>query len=552
MIKERQIFVIGHKNPDTDSICSAIAFADIKNRTSKEQIYVAKRAGELNAETEYVLSRFGMKAPEYIDDVGTQVKDMEIRETPGVGKDLSIKDAWSIMRKNEAVTLPITDSENNLEGIITTGDIAKSYMDENDSYILSKAKAQYKIIAKTIKGKILTGNPDGVVKKGKIVVGAAHPDRLGELLEEGDIIIMGDRPEVHECAIDLKAGCIVICVDGKVTENVMKKAKDNGCTIITTPLDTYTTSRLINQSICIEYIMKKEGLITFSTEDFTEDIKDIMAMTRHRAFPVVDKQKKYIGTVSRRNMLGMEKKQVVLVDHNEKSQAVDGIDDAEILEIVDHHRLGTLETMQPIAFRNQPVGCTATILYQIYTERGLEISSNIAGLLCAAILSDTLMFRSPTCTLLDKMAAGALALIADIDIEKFALEMFRAGSNLKGKNADEIFYQDFKKFSVENISFGIGQISSMDEVELEEVKRKLLPFIKEESERKGIPVIFYMLTNIMNATSELICYGENSERLITETFGVNKNIDSFVLPGVVSRKKQMVPPIMATIQRIMV
>ena len=549
MAKQRKIYIIGHKNPDTDSICSAIAYADLKNRLNKGNKYAAKRAGQINEETEYVLKRFGVEAPGYLSDVGTQVKDMEIRETPGVDSGISIKDAWAIMKQTRAVTLPITEEDGKLEGLITTGDIAKSYMDAHDNYFLSNARTQFRSIANTVEGTVVTGNPHGYFVRGKVVIGAAHPDKLGEFLEEDDLVILGDRHEDHLCAIEQNVSCIIVCNHTEVTQDIREAAEKNQCVIIQSALDTFSVARLINQSIPVKHIMKKDNLITFQTDDYTDNIKDIMVKNRHRAFPVVNKHGKYIGTVSRRNLLGMKKKQLILVDHNEKTQAVDNIDSAEILEIIDHHRLGSLETLQPIVFRNQPVGCTATILYQMYAEKALEIDPKIAGLLCAAIISDTLMFRSPTCTLSDKMAAGALALIAGINIEEFAKEMFTAGSNLKGKTIEVIFYQDFKRFTSDKVNFGVGQISSMNAEELKDLKKRLLPMMKHECGKNGISMVFFMLTNILEESSEIICYGDGSGKLVEDSFEVQEKEGGYLLPGVVSRKKQLIPAFIGTLQQ---
>lgn len=549
MAKQGKIYIIGHKNPDTDSICSAIAYADIKNRLNSGKKYAAKRAGQINEETEYVLKRFGVEAPGYLSDVGTQVKDMEIRETPGVPNNISIKDAWSIMKKSSAVTLPITKEDGQLEGLITTGDIANSYMDAHDNYFLSNARTQYRSIANTVEGTVVTGNSHGYFIRGKVVIGAAHPNKLGEFLEEEDLVILGDRYEDHLCAIEQNVSCMIVCNNAEVSHDIVEAAERNQCVVIQSSLDTFTVARLINQSIPVKHIMKKENLITFQTDDFTDNIKDIMVKTRHRAFPVVNKHGKYIGTVSRRNLLGMKKKQLILVDHNEKTQAVDNIDAAEILEIIDHHRLGSLETLQPIMFRNQPVGCTATIMYQMYTEKALEISPAIAGLLCSAIISDTLMFRSPTCTSADKMAAGALALIAGINIEEHAKEMFTAGSNLRGKTAEVIFYQDFKRFTADTVNFGVGQISSMNAEELADLKQRLIPFMQHECGKNGISMVFFMLTNILEECSEIICYGEGSGRLVEEAFEVKEAQGGYILPGVVSRKKQLIPAFIGTLQQ---
>ena len=549
MKKQEKIFVIGHKNPDTDSICSAIAYCDIKNRTTQDSKYIAKRAGQINEETEYVLNRFGVQPPGYLSNIGTQVKDMDIRLSPEANKSMSLKNAWDLMQENSIVSLPIREKDGTLEGLITIGDIAKTYMDTTDSYLLSRARTQYQRIAETIGGKVVEGNGHGYFIQGKIMVATANPDKMKEYVEENDMIIMGNREEDHLQAIEQNVSCIIVGLGIEVTEKVLKLAHEKDIIIISSPYDTFTISRLINQSIPVKYIMKTESLVTFNTEDFTDDIQDVMIKHRHRAFPVIDKKGKCIGTISRRNFLDMHRKKVVLVDHNEKDQAVDNIDKAEIMEIIDHHKLGTLQTMQPISFRNQPVGCTGTIMYQMYGEQKLEIPPKIAGLLCAAIISDTLMFRSPTCTLQDKMAAGALALIADISIEEFAREMFKAGSNLKDKSPEEIFYQDYKKFIAEgDVCFGVGQISSMDADELKEIKERLLPFMVSECGRHGVSRVYFMRTNIMEQSTELLFYGEGSEEMAVNAFKMQPENGTIYLKGVVSRKKQLIPPLMEAAQ----
>ena len=551
MKNQEKIFVIGHKNPDTDSICSAIAYCDIKNRTTQESRYIPKRAGQINEETEYVLNRFGVHPPGYLSNIGTQVKDMDIRLSPEANKSMSLKNAWDLMQENSIVSLPIREKDGTLEGLITIGDIAKTYMDTTDSYLLSRARTQYQRIAETIGGKVIEGNAHGYFIQGKIMVATANPDKMKEYVEENDMVIMGNREEDHLQAIEQNVSCIIVGMGIEVTEKVLKLAHEKDIVIISSPYDTFTISRLINQSIPVKYIMKTDNLVTFNTEDFTDDIQEVMIKHRHRAFPVINKKGKCIGTISRRNFLDMHRKKVVLVDHNEKDQAVDNIDKADIMEIIDHHKLGTLQTMQPISFRNQPVGCTGTIMYQMYGEQKLEIPPKIAGLLCAAIISDTLMFRSPTCTLQDKMAAGALALIADISIEEFAREMFKAGSNLKDKSPEEIFYQDYKKFIAEgDICFGVGQISSMDADELREIKERLIPFMVSECGRHGVSRVYFMLTDIMEQSTELLFYGEGSEEMAVNAFKIEPKDGTIYLKGVVSRKKQLIPPLMEATQMI--
>ena len=542
----QKIYVIGHKNPDTDSICSAIGYARLKSLVTGKE-YVPRRAGQINAETQFVLDRFQVQIPEYLGDVGTQVKDIEIRKTEGVSKFISLKKAWTLMREQNVVTLPITENEK-LEGIITIGDITTSYMEVYDSKILSTAQTSYANILETLEGEMIVGDASACFCKGKVLIAAANPDLMETYIEEHDLVILGNRYESQLCAIEMKASCIIVCEGAKISMTIKKLAEDKGCTIISTPHDTYTVARLINQSMPIAHFMIRDNLITFRTDSFIEEIRAVMAKQRNRDFPILDHRGNYRGMISRRNLLNMQRKQVILVDHNEKAQAVDGIDDAEILEIIDHHRLGTIETMKPVFFRNQPLGCTSTIVYLMYKEFGVEIDKTTAGLLCSAIISDTLMYRSPTCTLVDKNAAEELAKIAEIDVEAYASEMFQAGSNLKMKAAEEIFYQDFKRFSAGDITFGVGQITSLNKQELADIKTRLLPFLDKAMVEHNVDMIFFMLTNIIDESTELIYTGNNAKELIENAFHVKEVDGSFRLEGVVSRKKQLIPVIVVSLQ----
>ena len=549
----RKTIVIGHKNPDTDSICSAICYANLKRCVTGEN-YQPGRAGAVNEETQFVLKHFNVEAPEIIENVKTQVRDIEIRETAGVKKNLSLKKAWNIMQEANVVTIPAVTEEGLLEGLITVGDIAKSYMNVYDSSILSKANTQYANIVETLEGAMIVGDETSYFSEGKVLIAAANPDMMEYYISRGDLVILGNRYESQLCAIEMDAACIIVCEGAAVSMTIKKLAQEHGCTVMTTPYDTFTAARLVNQSMPISYFMKTEALITFEMDDYIDDIKDVMASKRHRDFPILDKNGRYRGMISRRNLLGAKGKRIILVDHNEKSQAVEGMESAEILEIIDHHRLGTVETIAPVFFRNQPVGCTATIVYQMYQENRVEIEPWIAGLLCSAIISDTLLFRSQTCTDVDKRAALHLAEIAGVEVESYAASMFAAGSNLKGKTDVEIFYQDFKKFSVGKVSFGVGQISSLNAGELEELKDRMLPYMAKAREEHGMDMMFFMLTNILTESMELLCEGQGAEQLIAGAFrtyseegaGVKDHVVS--LPGVVSRKKQLIPGIMLAVQ----
>ena len=546
---KRKITVIGHKNPDTDSICSAIAYAELKNRLENTDLYVPRRAGAINAETRFVLKHFDVDVPELVEDVGTQVKDIEIREIEGVAGSISLKNAYTLMKEQNVVTLPITTEDGYLEGLITIGDIATSYMDVYDSSILAKAKTSYRNIIETLDAELVVGDADAIFESGKVLVAAANPDLMEGYIEENDLVITGNRYETQLCAIEMNAGCIIICEGANASLTICRMAEAKGCTVISTPHDTYTVARLINQSMPVKYFMITDKIDKFLTTDFVEEIKEVMMKKRTRDFPILDTKGKYRGMVSRRNLLNMKKKQVSLVDHNEKSQAADGVENTEILEIIDHHRLGTMETITPVFFRNQPLGCTATIIYQMYKERHVEIPEKIAGLLCSAILSDTLMFRSPTCTPADKAAAEVLAKMAGIDVEKYANEMFLAASNLQTKTEEEIFFQDFKKFSTDDVTFGISQITSLNEGELKMLGSRLKPCLKQFRITQHVDMVFFMATDIVKESTTLFYDGEDVDSILETLYG-HAGIDGCIeLPGVVSRKKQLVPALIQAIQQ---
>lgn len=545
----RTVMVIGHKNPDTDSICSAISYAYLKNKKNKDKevTYVAKRAGHINGETAYVLDYFKMELPEYIPNVATQVKNIEIRKTPGVDRGISLKKAWMMMKELDVVTLPVVRS-GRLEGIITTERIAQSYMDVYDSEILSRAHTKIANIAQTLDGEVVVGNKEEYYIKGKVIVGAAHKWYLEGEISKGDFVILANRKQSQILAIKAGAGVLAVCNNSEVDDEVRKLAEDNNCIIIVSPHDTYTVARLVNQSMPISYFMHTKHIITFKTEDFIDDIKEIMAKQRYRDFPIIDNHGNYVGMISRRNLLGARKKQLILVDHNEGAQAVDNVHDAEILEIIDHHRLGSVETVSPVFFRNQPLGCCATIVKQMFNEQGVRIPKKIAGLLLSAIISDTLMFRSPTCTEVDKKAAEELAKISGCDIEKLATDMFTAGSNLKSKTAEEIFYQDYKQFSIDGVKFGIGQICSMSEEELKAVEDRMHKYIDKISTGSDLDAMYFMLTNILTEDTNLIYAGSKAEDLIEKGYDIKSANGAFLLEGVVSRKKQLLPQIMLAIK----
>ena len=546
-VNKRKVYVVGHKNPDTDSICSAIAYARLKSRLTKEE-YTPRSAGQLNEETQYVLERFGVKVPALLSDLRVQVKDVDLRKIDGLNGSVSIKTAWARMKELNIKTLPVT-RDGKLEGLITIGDIATTYMDVYDSTILSTARTQYRNIATTIGGRVVIGNDHSYLLKGKVCVAASSRDLLSDFVEKDDLVILGNRKEAQQCAVDLNVACMVICQGAEISDDIIDQAREKEIVIISTPHDTFTVARQINQSIPVRHFMTKDGLVTFKMRDYVDDVKDVMAHKRFRDFPIVDNKGNFLGFISRRRLLNSRKKQVILVDHNEKNQAVDGIEEADVLEIIDHHRLSSIETMGPVFFRNQPVGCTATIIYQMYQEECVEVDPETAALLCSAIISDTLMFRSPTCTPLDEASARKLAEIADINIEELALEMFNAGSNLKGKSPEEIIFLDFKQFTVNETVIGVGQVNAMSREELKEIKSTVLPHMEKARKSHRLDMIFFMLTNIVTESSELLCCGMDARSKVISAYDLREDTEDLLLKGVVSRKKQLVPTLVAALQQ---
>lgn len=546
-VNENKIYVVGHKNPDTDSICSAIAYAALKKELTGKH-YVARRAGRLNEETQYVLEYFGVEVPKLLSDLRVQVRDVDLRRAENLNGSVSIKTAWAQMKELNIKTLPI-GRNNKLEGLITVGDIARSYMDVYDSNILARSKTQYRNIASTIDGKIISGNEHSYVSKGKVAIAASSRQLMSDFVDEDDLVILGDRIEAQQLAIDINVSCMVVCGDARIPNEILKQAKEKEIVVIASPHDTFTVARLINQSIPVRHFMTKDELITFYPKDYVDDVKEVMARKKYRDFPVVDINGDFQGFISRRRLLNCRKKQVILVDHNEEIQAVDGIEQADVLEIIDHHRLNSIQTIGPVVFRNQPVGCTATIIYQMYQEYNKPVNPVIAGLLCSAIISDTLLFRSPTCTLLDEDAAKELAEIAGINMEELAQAMFKAGSNLQGKSAEEICFLDFKQFTVNDTVFGVGQVNSMSAKELTEIKTQIESELDKIRQNHRLDMIFFMLTNIMTESSELLCMGPEAREKAISAFDLNGKSDTLYLKGVVSRKKQLVPAIVEALQQ---
>ena len=545
-----KVVVIGHRNPDTDSICSAIAYAELKNKTSS-LVCEPRRAGRMNQETEFVLKKFGVTPPRMCTDVNPKIRDVDFREMPGINGNTSLRKAWEIMRDKQIDTLPITDADNELLGLITVKDIATANMDVFDTGVLAKSRTSYKNILETLGGTMVVGDENAVCTTGHIKIGTATPEMLESAVEKGDIVILTNRYESQLCAIEKEASLLIICNGAKVGRTIQRIAEETGVAIMSVACDSYAAGKLMSQCAPISYYMTRDDIVKFTLVTPVSDVTRVMTKVRHRYFPVLDEDGKYCGMVSRRNIIALRKRRIILVDHNEATQAVEGFDQAEILEIIDHHRIGSLETDGPVYFRNQPVGCTATIITQMYDENGVEIEPKIAGLLLAAILSDTLVFRSPTCTPIDVAAAKRLAKIAGVDIDEFALEMFEAGENLAGKTAEEVFLQDFKVFMCGDVRFGVAQGSYMTRKNLQAAQKLLQPYLEEARNKQNVEDLYMLLTDVPKEESVVICAGRHADEMLRSGFEIEPAADgSWTLPGVVSRKKQFIPALMTAYQEL--
>jgi len=545
----RAIKVIGHRNPDTDSICAAVAYSNLKNILNPERPCKPCRAGLLNRETEFVLGYFKVPLPQLYTDVSPHIRDVDIRPAPGMDGEMSLRRAWMTMRDQELDTLCIVDEEQYLKGVITVKDVATANMDGMDPHSLEIAKTSYQNLIDILDGTVLVGDVTGKVVEGRIIIGSGSAEQIERSISPGDVVVVSNRAESQLAALEMDAGCIIVCASSKVSRTMQMLAEEKGCIVISTQNSTYVTGQMLSQAAPIRQYMTTGKLLTFTLHTPVEEATRVMASVRFRYFPVLDDDGRYIGVVSRRNLLNLHKKQLILVDHNEKSQAAEGIDEAEVLEIIDHHRIGTLETDGPVYFRNVPVGCTCTIVYQMYRENDVEISPTMAGLMLSAILSDTLMFRSPTCTLTDERAARKLAEIAGVDLEKYADTMFEHGGDVSGKTAAEVFNGDYKIFTSGDIRFGVGQGSYMTEKNRKAAQALVGPYLPQALEKQGLDYIFYMFTDVRNSSTELLMTGVGAEELIAKTFDTTIENGVAVLPGVVSRKKQMIPKLINALKQ---
>ena len=529
------IFVFGHKNPDTDSVVSAMAYAALNNALGSND-YVAARLGHINDETAFLLDRFGFEAPAYITTVRTQVRDIEYDTPPTLSSGVAVSRAWEALRENVGLSaVPVTDEQGHLFGMVTAGSIAEKDMESIQHPAISQVPVFNLLSA--LEGLIINDESDVFdFISGDVII--ALPSCQGEVrgIREGSVVICGHQEDVVETALEKGASCVILCQTDLAEK--YRGISSRTC-IMTTPCDAYRAARMIYQAIPVGRIAEIKNIVHFHLDDYIDDVRDAVLQSRYRSYPVLDENQKVVGTLSRYHLIRPRRKRVVLVDHNERAQSVQGLEQADILAIIDHHRLADVQTGNPVFMRNEPVGSTTTIVATMYQERGLVPSPKLAGLMAAAILSDTVMFKSPTCTNHDRRIAERLARIAVIDLEQLGKEIFSLGTSAD-KSVEELLSTDFKEFHIAGHTLGIGQITCLDVENVLSRLPELLPAMEKMKHSRGYDMQLLMLTDVLREGTELVFLGD--EDVIRMAFNVGEAQGNHVfLPGVVSRKKQIVP-----------
>lgn len=542
------VYITGHKNPDTDSIMSAIAYADLKNRLGEVRA-IPIRLGKLNPESRFVLDYFGVEAPKIKESMQLQVKDLDIDTGNIIDPSIAIRNAWDIFQKGEAHSLSVVDADGKIVGIASLSNITRAYMDVWDDKILGRSKTPIDNIIDVLAAHIINLPENPRSYNGKMTVFAMNEgekNNLEDVIIEGDIVISGNRDDYYEFLIKQKVGLIILTHGAVMNEEMVNLARENNVTVLSTEYNSFMTARLLPMTIPISHVMTTDNLVYFTTEDNLDQVRDAMAKSRFRSYPVVDSSEKIVGSVSRYHLISSEKKKLILVDHNERNQSIDDIEEAEIQEIIDHHRVANILTTGPVFFRAEPVGSTATIISEMYLESGIRPSKKIAGILCAAIISDTLLFRSPTTTETDKRILDRMSKIADLNPEEFADKMFRAATSLKGKSATDLVEGDVKTFNIAGEDFRVGQVMTMNPEELIPIMDELKDLMDKKIKAKNESTFVLVLTDIFNKRSELLVVGDHFDS-IREEFGEITERGTINAPGVLSRKKQVIPKLTVAI-----
>ena len=537
------VYITGHKNPDTDSICSALAYANLKNRLGDSKA-IPIRLGHVNQESQFVLDYFGLKAPAYKESMKLQIKDIDYDNSYNVDENLPIRNAWSIIQENKLNSLFVVDGKERLIGIASLSNLTHSYMEVWDDKIIGRTHTPVENIIDILAAKMKVEPEKPRAFTGKMMVFAMNEkgSPQNDLVGDGDLVITGNRREAQEYLIDRTVSLIILTNGSDISDDLKERARKNHITVISTEYDTFMTARLLPMAIPIANVMSTEDLVYFSPDDTVDTVREVMGQTRFRSYPIVDTRGRVLGAISRYHLITDDKKKLILVDHNERNQSIDDIDYAEIVEIIDHHRVANVVTNAPLFFRAEPLGSTATIIAKMFFESGIRPSREIAGILCAAIISDTLLFRSPTTTETDKRILRRLTKIADIDAKDFAMKMFKAGTSLKNKSPEDLIDGDVKAFTIGDDKIRVGQVMTMNPEELDPIKNDLVKLMEERMMSKGENTFVLVLTDIFNEKSELLVVGNYLEE-IEKVFGNKVKNGTISAPGVLSRKKQVIPKI---------
>lgn len=543
------VYVSGHKNPDTDSIISAIAYAYLLNKTGKYQA-VPVRLGAVSQETQFVLDTFKLETPILLKTVKQKVEDLDYDKVTLFAKELTLKTAWSLMKQGNLKSAPILDENSQLIGLLSTSNIIAGYMDEWDSEILAKSGTSIENIVDTLDARVLHLNRHVKTFKGEIHVAAMMKEEAQKRIKKNDIVIVGgDREDTIHMLINQGVSLIILTGSLTLSEDMTKEIRKADITTISTPYNSFKTSQLIIQSVPVEFVMQKGAIRTFSTDDTVDYMKEVMTETRYRSYPVIDLNGRVVGSLSRYQLLSGMRKKVIQVDHNERAQSIPGIEEAEIVEIIDHHRVADIQTVGPVYFRCEPLGSTATIVAKTFIEQNVDIPANLAGAMLCAIISDTLLFKSPTCTPVDTKISRKLAEIAGVDLVTLGKDMFKAGTSLKGKTVEQIFFQDYKRFSIGNRQIGVAQVNTMDIEGFEEYRQAMLDYMDEQVNAQHLDAVLLLLTDVINAASQLYVMGPRAE-IVNRAFNVQIKHHEAFLPGIISRKKQVVPALTEAIEQM--
>lgn len=535
----KPIYVIGHRNPDTDSICSAIGYAHMKQAMGENAI--AARTGKVNAETKFVLEKLGFDKPTLILDLYPRVKDIMNTNVVTARTNDTLRDLGRIMKEHHVKAVSVINDKQLLVGVVSVGDFSQLYFDELEMQDLSQTGVDFAGILRVLEGQLICGEQLDKKVVGRVHIAAGSNTVIHKFIKADDIVLAGDRTYAQLASLECGIACLVVTSNAEIAPEVQQRAAQLGIIVMKARHDTYTCARLINQSIPVEMIMQK-NISWFKPTDLVSDIKKNIASTNYRLYPVVEKGK-VVGAIHRDKLMIQERPKVILVDHNERGQAVEGIEEVQIIEIIDHHRLGGLQTSEPIFIRHEPVGCTATIVANMHWHRGIEIPGNIAGILLAAILSDTVLFKSPTCTTKDRETAAKLATIAGLDVQEFGMSVLKAGSSIKGMSAADIIGNDIKEFHFGKYRVAIGQMSVMDSEEMLAIKEQLVHDMEIMRGKENYDMVLLMVTNIIVEGTHLIYTGGQATSLLSQAFGDSEQENVLYLPGVMSRKKQIIPPL---------